>query len=292
VDLLGPVRALDARQQRSSGRVAVPFAVARKFLDDGAGDLAAVMAYYGFFSLFPLLLVFVTVLGFVLHGDQSLQTQVATSTLARLPVIGPELHTHALNGNAFALAVGLTSATWAGLGITRAAQRAFDRVWDVERHERPGFVQANLRGVATLAILGVLNVAASLASGIVSGGNKSPLAVLGGILSSLLLNFALFLAAFRLLTADDARTRALIPGAAFAAVAWLVLQLISGWFIGHKLQHASGTASVFGLVIALLAWLHLGAQATLAAAELNVVLERKLWPRSLLAPAGEKTDNA
>ncbi len=243
------------------------------------------MAYYGFFSLFPLLLVFVTVLGFVLSGDHGLQEQVKNSTLSRLPVIGPQLTIGALHGNAIALAVGLLSATWAGLGVTRAAQTAFDRVWDIEKHEQPGFVAKNARGLAMIAVLGVLNIAASLASGIVSGGHKGPLTVLAGIAISLALNFALFFAAFRILTVDDAPTRALIPGAALAAVAWLLLQLVGGWFIGHELQHATGAGSVFGLVIALLAWLHLGAQATLAAAELNVVLERGLWPRSLLEPA-------
>ena len=44
-------------------------AVIKKFSDDQAGQLAALISYYGFVSLFPLLLVFVTILGFVLQGD-------------------------------------------------------------------------------------------------------------------------------------------------------------------------------------------------------------------------------
>ena len=80
VDLLAPVKKFDGFQQRNRA-LRVPFAVIKKFGDDQAGSLAALVAYYAFFSLFPLLLVFVTVLGFVLHGDPSAQKSVANSVL-------------------------------------------------------------------------------------------------------------------------------------------------------------------------------------------------------------------
>ena len=52
----------------------------------------------------------------------------------------------------------------------------------------------------------------------------------------------------------------------------------------------SATYAQFALVIALLVWLHLGAQLTLYAAEINVVVSRRLWPRSLFGPPAAPAD--
>lgn len=284
MDLLRPVRALDRHQQKSKW-LAVPFAVIKKFGDDQAGNLAALMAYYAFFSLFPLLLVFVTILGFVLQGDPSAQKSVEDSVLGQLPIIKDQLKLHSLNGSALPLVIGLLTSLWAGLGITNAAQNAFDRVWAVPFKHRADFLHARLHGIALLVMLGALFLVSSLASGLVTGGLGGPLLKVAGIAISLLLNFALFAASFRLLTSHTVGTSCLWAGVAVAAVLWEVLQIVQGIYIGHILKNSGSTYGTFGFVIALLIWLHLGAQITLYSAEINVVLTRKLWPRSLFSPA-------
>jgi uncharacterized BrkB/YihY/UPF0761 family membrane protein len=169
--------------------------------------------------------------------------------------------------------------------VTNAAQNAFDRVWAVPFKNRPNFLQARLRGLALLLSIGTLFVVSTLASGLVIGGLGGPLVKAAGIVLSLALNFALFLAAFRLLTAATVPTRYLWIGVSVASVLWEVLQLVGGYYIGHVLRHTTSTYGIFGFVLALIVWLHLGAQVTLYAAEINVVLARKLWPRSLFGPA-------
>ena len=77
--------------QRNRPVLAFPFAVLKKFGDDRAGQMAALIAYYGFFSLFPLLLVFVTVVAFVIQNDPALQERLLDSALTRFPMIGPEI---------------------------------------------------------------------------------------------------------------------------------------------------------------------------------------------------------
>src|SRR5579862_6543222 len=96
---------LDAAQQRSR-YLALPVAVIKKFADDNGGQMAGLIAYYGFFSLFPLLLVLVTVLGLVLQGDVSLQDKIVDSSLASFPIIGPQIRSsvHSLNGGGIPLA--------------------------------------------------------------------------------------------------------------------------------------------------------------------------------------------
>src|ERR1700694_2028812 len=132
---------LDRRQQRTRG-VNFIAAVVRKFSDDQAGQLAALIAYYGFFSLFPLLLVFVTVLGFVLQGNPSAQNSVLHSALSQFPIIGDQLqkNVHSLKGSGLDLGIGLVGALLAGLGITSATQNAFNQIWHVPHKQRPNFV--------------------------------------------------------------------------------------------------------------------------------------------------------
>ena len=291
MDILRPVKAFDRYQQQSRW-LAIPVAVIKKFSDDGAGGLAAQVAYYAFFSLFPLLLVMVTILGFVLQGDSGVRHTIETSVLRQFPVIGNQIQGHQLTGRASALVIGLVISLFGGLGVTQAAQRALDTVWAVPMKARPDFLRSRLRGLLLLACLGLLFIASSVVSGLVTslGG---PGVKVAGFAISLVVNFALFLAAFRFLTSATVPTRCLWIGVAFASLFWEILQVVGGIYVNHVYRHASSTYSQFALVIALMVWLHLGAQATLYAAETNVVITRKLWPRSLLgppeAPADEET---
>jgi YihY family inner membrane protein len=291
VDLLRPVRAFDTVQQRHRW-LAVPMAVVKKFGDDHGGNLAALVAYYAFFSLFPLLLVLVTILGYVLQGDAATQNSIKSSVLAQFPIIGSDIskNIHELHGHVFALVIGLVTSLLAGLGVTQAAQNAFDTVWAVPFKDRPDFLRSRLRGLLLLVSLGALFIIATLASGLVTGGLGGPLAKVGGIVLSFALNVGLFMAAFRLLTSKTVGTHCLWPGVVLAAVAWTGLQVLGGIYIGHVFKHSTSTYGFFGIVIALLVWLHLGAQITLYAAEVNVVVSRRLWPRSLLGPPSSKAD--
>jgi membrane protein len=282
MELRKPIRALDRYQQRRPW-LAVPVATARRFAEDRAGREAAMVAYYAFFSLFPLLLAFVTILGFVLAGHPAALVSVKRSVLGRFPVVGNTIAHDQLKGHALALVAGLALALYAGLGVTQAAASALDHVWAVPAHDRPGFLRSRLRGLALLAALGGMFLLASAASGLVSGGLGGPALAATGIAVSVVLNVAVFLASFKLLCSAEVPVRELAPGAVLAGLAWLALQVIGGVYIGH-IAHSDTAYGEFALVIGILAWLHLGAQATVFGAELNVVLARRLWPRPMLGP--------
>jgi membrane protein len=289
MDFLAPIRRFDRFQQRHDA-VAVPIAVIRKFGNDQAGNMAALMSYYGFFSLFPLLLVLTTILGFVLHGDASAQKSVESSVLGQLPIVGKQIQVHALKGSVVALVIGVVTSLFGGLGVTSAAQNALDRVWAVPFKDRPNFLQSRLRGLGLLVFLGVLFMLSTAASGVVSGGFGGAGAKVAGYVVSLLVNCALFFAAFRFMTANTVPSRDLRIGTVVAAVLWTILQSLGGYYIGHVLKSESNTYGTFAFVIALLVWFHLGAQITLYSAEINVVLNRHLWPRSLFGPPDAPAD--
>ena len=278
------LHAIDRRQQ-DSRRLRFPAAVIKKFGDDQAGQLAALIAYYGFLSLFPLLLVFVTVLGFVLQGNASAQQSVLHSTLSQFPIIGTQLQKNvgSLHGNVFSLTIGLIGSLLAGLGITGATQNAFNQVWYVAHRDRPNFLKARLRGLGLLVVLGVLAIVSTVAAGFVTAGGASVPAVLGGILVALAVNLLLFFTAFRFLTASEVETSDLLPGVVIAAILWQILQHVGGYYVDHVVRHAKETSGTFAFVLGLLAWLYLGGQVTLLAAEVNVVRAHRLWPRSFFS---------
>ncbi len=284
------LRALDERQQQTKW-LAIPVAVIKKFSDDGAGGLAALIAYYGFFSLFPLLLVLFTVLAYVLHGDPSAQNSIKNSVLSQFPVIGPQLKTSigTIHGHVVSLVVGVVGSMLGGLGVTQASQNAFARVWAVPMKERPNFIQSRLRGLALLTALGLLFIVSTLAAGLVTGGLGGAWAKVAGIAISLVVNFALFLTAFRFMT-PVIGTSVLWVGIAVATVLWTILEAVGGYYVGHVFKHTGSTYGVFGFVIALIVWLHLGAQVVVYSAEINVVLTRKLYPRSLFGPPSTAAD--
>jgi membrane protein len=284
MSLGGRLRALDRLQQRSP-RLGFLGGVVKKFGDDGASRLAALISYYGFFSLFPLLLVFVTVLGFVLQGNPSAQESVLHSTLSQFPIIGSELqqNVHSLKGSGLGLAIGVIGSLLAGLGITGATQTAFNEVWYVPHKDRPNFLSWRLRGLGLLVALGALVILSTIVAGFVTAGGHGVVSVIGGVVVALIVNLLLYFAAFRLLTTRDVETRDLLPGVILGAVLWQILQHVGGYYVDHVVRHAKETSGLFAFVLGLLTWLYLGGQVTLFAAEVNVVRARRLWPRSFFS---------
>jgi membrane protein len=288
------LRRADALQRRRPA-LGFPVAVAKKFGDDRASQLAALIAYYGFFSIFPLLLVFVTVIAFVIRDDVDLQRRLIDSALSQFPVVGTQIgkSVRQLSGSPVALVVGIVGALWSGTAVVTAAQQAMDDVWDVPRAERPSILTRSLRALALLVVFAGAIVVSALLAGI-GGGSEGGLASIGlravSMSGLVLLSFGLFAFAFRVLTVAHVRWRDVVPGSAMAAVAWTILLLLGSWLVDREIRHASQAYGFFAIVIGLLTWIFLIAQVFVLAAEVNVVRARRLWPRSLVDPPLDRTD--
>jgi YihY family inner membrane protein len=272
------------RWQRRHAAAGFVVAVLKKFSEDRASSLGALVAFYAFFSLFPLLLAFVSILGFVLDGNPTLRDDVLDTALAQIPVIGSQLadEVHPLTGSGAALAIGLLGALWAALGVTLALGRAFAEIWDVPRLGQPNGVVARLRGLAVLVVLALTLIAATVVAGVAGGGGLDAAGTrVAAELTSLAANAVAFLAVFSILTPRPWALRDLLPGVALAAVGGLVLQAAGGWYVDRTITNASATYGTFAIVIGLLSWFWLGSQLLLLAAEVNVVRSLRLWPRSL-----------
>jgi YihY family inner membrane protein len=279
------------RLQRRHPAAGFPLAVVYKYVDDGGGNLAALMAYYGFLSLFPLLLLLSTVLSIVLAGDPSLQQQVLSSALNEFPVVGQQLgHPRSLSGGPVGLVVGVLGSVYGGLGVAQALQYAMNTAWSVPRNDRPDPLRSRLRSLVLLGTAGlaVVGTTALSAMGGGSAGSPSIATRAAAILAALLVNGLVFVLAFRVATARHLTWRQVAPGAFAAAVLWQLMQAFGVVYVGHVIKGASASNGVFALVLGLLAFFYVTAVIVVLCAEINVVRVQRLYPRSLLTPF---TDN-
>src|SRR5947209_12268491 len=208
--------------QRTRSWVGFPFAVLKKFGEDQAGNLAALIAYYAIFSVVPLLLALSTLLAFVLHGHPELQAQVTDSALKNLPLVHLQTsHTH--SGSIVALVVGLAISLWSGLGVAKAAQTAFNAVYLVAHTDRPVFLRSTLRALGIIVVGGggliVTTVITSAVTSVTSIGGVDVgvgLRIVGTAVA-VALNTALFVVLFRWLTVRVVDWRDALPGALLSA---------------------------------------------------------------------------
>ena len=286
------LRRVDEAQQRHKVSAFV-FAVIKKFGDDNAGNLTVQLTYSMFVTVFPLLLLLVTILGIVLANDPSERQRVLNSAFGQFPVIGPQLahNVSALKRNSlFGLVGGILGLVYGTTGLAQSGLYAMAQIWNVPSTERPGYLARMTRSLLFLAVLAVgLLISTALAGFGTFGRHNVWLGVLGELLA-FVVNVALDLAAFRVLTPRQIPTRALIPGVIFGGAAWTVLQAVGGYVVGHDLKGASAVYGTFGFVLGLLAWINLGVQVTLYAAEINTVLHHRLWPRGMVQPPLTEAD--
>jgi membrane protein len=297
----GWLQAADRYQQRHRV-LAFPVAVWSKFSDDQAGNLAALISYYAFAALLPLLLLLVTVLNIVLKNSPSLRDDLLQSAIAQYPVIGPHIKDNlgTIPGTGLPLVISIVLLLLGSRGVAGAMQNALCEVWGIKKEDRPGFPMSQLWAFALVFTVGTGFVVTTFLSGVAGGvGNviNGAVAYVGTVAVSLILNVGMFWLTFKMATAWRVPWRHLRTGAVLAAVCWQVLQSVGGYVVGHQLNRASELYGAFGIVLGLLAWLFLQAEVTLYAAEVDVVLARRLWPRSVLPaqtdePGGEYDDEA
>jgi YihY family inner membrane protein len=284
---------LDAFQQRHRVTALVGATVA-KYRDDRAGLLANLLAYSAFLAVFPLVLVLLTLVEILLYGHPGAQKDVVDAALRQFPDVGDELRANitGLSGRNAVLIVVLASwLVYGCLRLSRSAQVLMATVWSVPRTQLPRFVRWLPRAVGFLAVLGVGFAAGGALAGIGSFGGLGAASALVGFVGSLGVNIAMFWAGFALVVAVPGTRRTLWLGAVVAGVGWTVLQFVDAQLVTHELRHYRTLYGAFATFIVLLWWIGIGTVITAFAAELDVVAERHLWPRSFrrTIAAGQST---
>jgi membrane protein len=272
------------RWQQGRPRMSFLVAVFVRYRDDRGRQFGALLSYYGFISLFPLLLVLATVLGIVLDENADLRDRILDTVYARIPVVGAQLQASAtsLESSGWVLVVGLLVSLWSGLAVVKHAQDALNLQWGVPRFEMPGFVTRNVRALGALAVVGagvLLGTAATSAAAFLDLPGTGRL--LGAALA-IMVNIVMLTASYRVLIKATVAWRSLVPGGVVGGVALWALQLVGGEYVSRVILDASAVYGAFAVMFGLLVWIALLARVTLLANEVNVVRVMQLWPRSVL----------
>ena len=291
-------RVIDAADgvQRRWSVFGYPLGVIYKYFDDQGNYLAAIITYYAFISIFPLLLLGSTILGFFLEGDPERQQELLDSALAQFPIIGDQLgRPEGLTGSTTVIVVGSLVALYGALGLGQALQNTLNVAWGVPRNSRPNPILLRLKSLFLLVTAGVAMLAISALSILVShtevfGESLSdyqwPI-----VLLTVTVNTIVLTALFRV---GAARSHSIwtgsVPGAIVASLLWMGLQSIGALYVTNVLTKTTGMNQTFALVLGLIGIIWLAAAVGVLGIEVNVVLDRRLWPRALLTPFTDRVN--
>ncbi len=270
--------------QRRHKALGFPLAVIRKYGDDQAGQQAALLAYYGFLAIFPLLLVLTTILKLLVRQDDSLRTRIIDGATAYFPLVGNDLQqsVHGIGSTGIALVIGLAFALFGARGVADALRNGINHIWQIPYVRRSGFPHNILKSFLSMGIGGVGLVLAPLINGyaVSVAGHGVFIRIVTLLLSAGIL-FGVFLLLVRIALPDKVKSRQLLPAAALASVGMMVLQLSGGYLLTHQLKHQSSLYGTFAIVLGLLYWLYLQALVFYYAIETASVRALRLWPRAL-----------
>ena len=280
---------VDAFQQRHPV-LGFPLAVVYKFFDDQGNYLAAIVTYYAFIAIFPLLLIASSVLGLLLKGDAELRQAVLTSALSQFPIVGTQIGApQGLQGSVSAVVIGSLAALYGVIGLGQAAQNAVNTAWSIPRNSRLNPVVSRVRSFILMVLAGVTVLLVAMLSSA-----SSHLSVFGAdagtglnLLFSFLavaLNAVVISIMMRLATAQQETMSQVLPGGITIAVLWQALQLLGGAYVSRVVSRADDMSAIFAVVLGLIALIYLAAVIGVFGLEVNVVLARRLYPRALLTP--------
>lgn len=279
-------RRIDVVQQRHTPTAFV-FGVIKKFGDDNAGTLVSSLAHSGFGTIFPLLLFLVTILGLVVGSHASLNHQILHSAVSQFPIVGNDLakNIHSLRRNSvLGLVVGLVGMVWGSLGLAQSGIFAMEQVWNLPGPERPNYVKRLLRSVGFLSVIAVSTIITTFLTAAVAATSRGEGEAVAAFVVSVVINCGAYLVCFRVLTPGAVAFRKLFAGAVVAGVGWTILQEFGTLIVEHYLRDDSAVYGLFAIVIGLFTWIYFLAELTVYCAEINVVLDRHLWPRAIVQP--------
>jgi len=270
------------RMQREHGVLGFPYAVVKKYGDDEGGRQAALITYYGFLSIFPLLLLGVAVLSRVLADHPDLRQRLIDEIVPQALRSTVEHSLATLPTSTIPFVVGLIGLLFSGTGVVFSAYQTLNHVAAVRHRLRAGFFSRYVRVFVVLAMLmagalatGSLTVVATALPG--QPGVQRAAAVLG----SALVVFAVLLFGAKLLLARPAPVRALWPGAIVGALAVTIVLNAGPPLLARLVIKAGPVYGSFATVAGMFALLYLVGQALVYAAEIAAVRYAKLWPRAL-----------
>ncbi|MGA8256043.1 MAG: YihY/virulence factor BrkB family protein [Nocardioides sp.] len=292
---MGVVGSVD-RTQRRFRVFGFPLAVIYKFFDDQGNYLAAAITYYAFVAIFPLLLLASSILGFVLQGNPDLQDDVLSSALRTFPIVGDELgRPRGLQGSTGAVVAGGLAALYGALGLGQALQNLMATAWAVPRNSRTNPVLLRLKSLLLLLFAGLSVLGISVLSAVASntdamGDGLSTTIRVVILVATVLVVGMVMTVLFSFAAPGTHKLSRSAPGAFTLAVMWQGLQFAGTLFVTNVLSGPASLNKTFGFVLGLVGIIFVASGMAVLGVEVNVVLQRRLWPRALLTPFTDAVD--
>ena len=270
------VHKVDTFQQRHRF-TAFSYAVIKKYGEDNAGTQAALLTYYGFLSLFPLLLVLTTVANNVIGNNPHLEATVIDGITDYFPLLGDQLsaHVHGINSSGLALAVGILFTLYGARGVADAFRKGVQHIWQVPESKRDTFPKSLFKSIALLIVGGFGFIVASILAGLTSAAGHDPIFRVLSILLNMFILFWLFNFLLNFSLPRQLPLKQTKVGAAVAAVGIVTLQLVGGYILSHELKNLDALYSYFAIALGLMFWIYLQAQILYYAMEIAYVSSRK-----------------
>lgn len=270
--------------QRRHRLTAFPYAVVKKYGEDEAGYQAALLTYYGFLSLFPLLLVLTTLVGIVGGNHEAFKQTILEGLTNYFPSFGDQLSkVQSIHKSGFALVIGIIFSVYGARGVADAFRSGVNHIWETPKAQRPTFPKSTLQSLAIIAVGGGGFLLASISSAIAAAAGHGFLFRLASIGLNLFILFWVFRSLLRLALPRHLPSRHTRSGAAAAAIGLVSLQLLGSVILKHELKNLNAVYSIFALSLGLLFWLYLQAQTIYYAVEIASVRSLRLYPRGLQA---------
>ena len=276
------INAIDAFQQRHPA-IALPYAILKKYGDDNGGYQAALITYYGFLSLFPLLLVVLTIIQIIFHNNPDVRHEVSQSIGHFFPGLGTSLETnvHTMGKSGVGLAVGLLITFYGARGAADALRHTLNNIWQVPRMRRTGFPKGLWQSIQIM-LAGAVGFAATIAVSSFSAalGHAVWVKILANI-AGLGVVFGILLFVFSTTTARKVPAKDMMVGTAIAATIMQLLLTFGGLLVAHQLKNLDTLYGTFAVVLGMLFWIYLLAQVIVYAIEIDSVRHLHLWPRAI-----------
>ena len=291
------VRRVDELQRRRRV-IGFSFAVAKRYGEDHGGWLGSLISYYGFFSLYPLLVVFVTVTTWVFRDRPDALQAVLEALWSRLPFVAAEFSAEVeqqvgdLTGNGWVLLLSLIVTMWGAVGVVRVLQDTVNTIWGVPRYRRPRFFAKLLRGLAVIALLGLGVVGTAVVAGITLTVDLPLAAAFAAAAANIALAAVIAVALYHLTIGTSVRTSDVVPGALVTAAGTYGITLVGGLYVKHVIARISGVYGPFASTIGLLAYVSLLVQVFVVGTEISVVRALRLWPRAMTSDLGDADQRA
>jgi uncharacterized BrkB/YihY/UPF0761 family membrane protein len=242
-----------------------------------SGRNASVLAFFGFLSIFPLLLAATTILGLALDGNDDLQRRIIDGALADIPVLGEQLQNDptSLDGSVRVLVLGLGVALWSATKAFVALQVGLDDVWEIDVDHRDAIHKQRGKALLGLVFIGGAQIAGLAVTTVVSEAGLP----LGGRLvlfgATVAINVVVVAAMYRYLGSARLWWADIWPGSIAAGIAATLIQQFGTMIVVQITSNASDTYGQFAVVLGLVTWLSLLAIATIMSAEFNAALMRR-----------------